>query len=260
MCGKQEMAELCTHRDTRFPAPCPLNTGVFTFNSKQQQQPAAFPTAPSITRQSLTRVFQWLLCQHRNKEPSPAICCPCYGWLSAHSDKAWLCTTSSHSASVPSPTGGRFGRWEGQGAGVPGLNCELTVECSSIYYGFHQWGRQVTARFTCVGQRRPRVCCKPAKTGKVISPVTATNWNHDVRGAGPAALINQWQGSICRADKPHQSKSRSLAGLIARGKPARGCNPFWHCSLLRFPGQALNTSKADAKTVLGSQSVFKGAW
>lgn len=115
MCGKQEMAELCTHRDTRFPAPCPLNTGVFTFNSKQQQQPAAFPTAPSITRQSLTRIFQWLLCQHRNKEPSPAICCPCYGWLSAHSDKAWLCTTSSHSASVPSPTGRRFGRWEGQG-------------------------------------------------------------------------------------------------------------------------------------------------
>lgn len=114
---------LHTHRSTRFPAPCPLNTGVFTFHSKQQQQPAAFPTAPSITRQSLTRVFQWLPRERRTQEHFPALCRPHYRRLSAHSDKAWLCTTSSHSGSLRSPHGkairacGRKG-WE-QGCREP---------------------------------------------------------------------------------------------------------------------------------------------
>lgn len=181
-----------THTDTHFPAPCPLNTGVFTFNSNQQQQPAAFPTAPSITRQSLTRVFQWPLCEHRTQERFPALwsSCPRYRRLSEHSDKAWLCNTSSHPVSLPSALGkairaGGGKGWE-QGCREPPA---LAVTCSSRYYGFHQSGGQVTARFRCVGQSRPRVSWKPAKTGKVIGLVTATNWNHDVRGAETAALL-----------------------------------------------------------------------
>lgn len=129
------MAELCTHTDTHFPAPCPLNTGVFTFNSKQQQQSAAFPTAPSITRQSLTRIFQWLLCEDRTQVLFPALCCPGYRWRSVHSDKAWLCATSPTQPRSPVPTGRRFGRWEGLGAAGPEPAevrlPALAVSCSS---------------------------------------------------------------------------------------------------------------------------------
>lgn len=246
---------LHTHTYTHFPALCPLNTGVFTFNSKQQQQPAAFPTAPSITRQSLTRVFQWLLCEHWTQKRFPALgsSCPRYRWLSGHSDKAWLCITSSHSASLPNSHGkairarGRKG-WD-QGCREP---AEL-----QLYYGLHQSGGQVTAWFRCVGQSRPRVCRKPAKTGKVISLVTATNWNHDVRGAGTGALLINDRVAPAEQTNP-TSQSRSLPALSLEVSQPEGIIPSDIASLLRFPGQALNTSKTDASS--GQPVFFKGAW
>jgi len=40
-------------------------------------------------------------------------------------------------------------------------------------------------------------------------------------------LINDW---VASAEMNPTKQSRALpADLISRGKPARGCNPFWHC-------------------------------
>lgn len=76
-----------------------------------------------------------------------------------------------------SPREGDSGGGKGWEQGCRGrLNCgRRRWQRVQPYYGFHQSGRQVTARFTCVGQSRLRVCCKPARTGKVIGLVTATN-------------------------------------------------------------------------------------
>lgn len=151
------MAELCTHTYTQIETRNSLshalcNTGVFTFHGKQQQQPAAFPTAPSITRQSLTRVFQWLLCEHRSQERFPALCCPRW-WLSVHTDKARPRTSSPQRA--PDPTGGDSGR---AGSGGAGAGWAAAVGAGSelqLYYGLHQSGGRVTAWFGCVGQTDP---------------------------------------------------------------------------------------------------------
>lgn len=166
---------LHTHTYTHFPALCPLNTGVFTFNSKQQQQPAAFPTAPSITRQSLTRVFQWLLCEHWTQKRFPALAssCPRYRWLSGHSDKAWLCITSSHSASLPNSHGkairarGRKG-WD-QGCREPAelRPPALAASCSSTT-GFTSQGVKLQHDSDVWGKADP---------GYVVSRLRLERWS-----------------------------------------------------------------------------------
>lgn len=187
------MAELRTHRDTHTSLPHVLyNSEYLHSTASSNQLPFPLPHQ-SITRQNLTRVSQWLLCEHRTQERFPALRWPRGGWLSAHSAKAWLGPTSSGRAPLPRAPGRWLGPAVGRaGSGGAGSRLERGPGAGSelqLYYGFHQSGGQVTARFRCVGQSRTGVCCKPAKTGKVISLVTATNWNHDVRGAGTAALL-----------------------------------------------------------------------
>lgn len=164
-----------------------------------------------------------------------------------------------HSASLPSPHGkairavGRAGS-SGAGAGwsaAAGAGSEL-----QLYYGSHQSGRQVTAWLRCVEQSRPRVCW-PAKTGKVISLVTATNWNHDVRGAGMAAVLITARVASAQQTNPTSQSHALLSGLSLEVSQPEGIIPSDIASLLRFPGQALNTSKTDTKTVLVSQSFSK---
>lgn len=53
----------------------------------------------------------------------------------------------------------------------------------------------------CGAKQAWGICHQPPETRKVISPVTATNWNHDVSGEGDDSIINKWQGGICRVDK-----------------------------------------------------------
>lgn len=103
------------------------------------------------------------------------------------------------------PWEGNWGvRWGGPGQWEPSWAVATTAGSElQLYYVFYQSESQVTAWFRWVGQSKPRGCRKPAKTRKVISPVTATNWNHDVSGGGDDCIINKWQGSICRVDKPY---------------------------------------------------------
>lgn len=159
-----------------------------------QQQTAAFSIAPSITPCSLIRVFQRLLRGRGACECSPAHGSGCPQLVVHHVLPLSL-----------TPRTPREGKWGGK-AGA------RRAQPSCSHRGW-QWAaaplhispvrESSYSMIQMCGAKQTQGMGKPAKTRKVISPVTATNWNHDVSGGGDDCIINKWQGSICGVDEPH---------------------------------------------------------
>lgn len=174
------------------PHPCAFVTGVFTFNSKQLPFPLLHQSPNVAWREYFSDSFTEP--RSTSQLSGPAV----------HASAAvstWRPNMVVHHLFPPSlapqfPWEEHSGLWLG-GLGWWVLGVQLSCGC-------HGWQQAAALLQHCTSQRvklphdsdvwgqsKPRVCCKVAKTWKVISPVTATNWNHDVsRGGTTALLIN----------------------------------------------------------------------